>query len=41
MFGQNSFLKKGRGDGEFPGGPVDKDSALSLLSPGFNPWSRN
>ena len=28
--------------GEFPGSPVvRKDSVLSLLWPGFNPWSGN
>lgn len=26
---------------EFPGGPEDKDSPLSLLWLWFNPWSRN
>ena len=27
--------------GEFPGGPVVKDPALSLLWLGFNPWPWN
>ena len=26
---------------EFPGGPVVRDSGLSLLQPGFNSWSGN